>query len=179
MPTSTKMPGRSGALTSILRHLLPGQELAHDERDEAPAAAQLALDAGALVVGERDDLGERVQRVVDALGLLGGQQGAPVQLVAADDLAEPVEDAPARRRGEAGAMRLLSAERRVALALDHLHLVQLGAERAEDADLPGAEQQRAAGEDAAGLALALERAHACSGLARPRWARMNSTASAG
>ena len=62
----------------------------------------LADDARALVVGQRQDLRERVERRIDVVGLLGDEHGAPVGLVAGDDDAETVEDAPPRRGDHAG-----------------------------------------------------------------------------
>ena len=141
------------------RHLLPGQELAHDDGDEAAAAAQLAFDAGAFVVGQGDDAGEGVQRVAHVGRLLGRQQRAPVQLVAADDDAGAVQDAPARRGDQAGADPVALRQGRVALPLHDLHLIELGAKEPEDANLAGAQQQRAPGEDAGALVLLLDLAH--------------------
>ena len=84
-----------------LRHLVPGQELAHDGRDEGAVAMHLALDPGALVLGQRHDAAERVERCAHVGGLLGDQQGPPVQLVAGEGDAEPVEHPAARRRRSA------------------------------------------------------------------------------
>ena len=97
-----------------LRHLLPGQELAHHGRDEAAVAVHLPLDPRALVLRERDEAGEVVEREAEILGLLGDQQGPPVQLVARHHRAEPVEDAAARRGDQPGADAVLLGERGVA-----------------------------------------------------------------
>ena len=167
VPTSTRIPGRSGGVDLDAGHLVPGQEFAHHQRDEAAAVVQLALQPGPLVVGQRDDAGERVERGGDVGGLLHHQQGAPVQLVAADHGAEPVHDAAARRRDQPGADAVALGQGRVAHALDHLHLVQLGGQHAHDADLACPQDQGAPGEHAVGAGFLL---HAWSGSARPRCA---------
>ena len=123
--------GQVGRVHLDPRHLLPGQELAHDDGHEAAAAAHLALDAGALVVGQRHDAGEGLERRGDVGGLLGDQQGAPVQPVAGDDLALAVQHAAARRRDQPGREAVLLGQRRVALALLDLQPVQPRAEEAE------------------------------------------------
>ena len=117
------------------RHIVPGEELAHHDRDEAAMAAHLALDAATLVFGERHDAGEVVERRSHVAGLLGDQQSAPVQPVAGDHGAEPIQHAPARRRDQPCADPVLLGERGIAAALHHLHLVQPRRQRAEQRHL--------------------------------------------
>ncbi len=59
------MPGRSGAFTSMRAMSSQVRNSRTTTRDEAPAAAQFALDAGALVVGQRHHAAERVQGGAD------------------------------------------------------------------------------------------------------------------
>ena len=66
-------------------------------------AVHVALDARALVVGRAARCARKASSVAPTfVGLLGDQQGAPVQLVAGDHDAEAVEHAPARRARSAG-----------------------------------------------------------------------------
>ncbi len=69
----------------------------------------LAFDAAPVVVAERHQTAEIVERVADVVGLLGDQQGAPVEPVAGEHLAEPVEHPPARRRHRRALIRFSSA----------------------------------------------------------------------
>ena len=94
--------GQVGRVDLDPRHFLPGQEFAQDDGDEAAVAAHLALDPRLFVVAERDDPREGLERRAEVGGLLGHQQGAPVQPVARDHLAVAVQHAPARRRRTAG-----------------------------------------------------------------------------
>ena len=121
-----------------------------------------------------------VERRADIGGLLGDQQGAPVQLVAGDHGAEAVQDAAARRRDQPRADPVLLGQRGVARALDHLHLVEPRRRAPPSSrDLAAHQQQGAAGEDAACVGVS-RRIRPAPGSATVRWARdRTGSASAG
>ena len=100
------------------------EEIPHHHRNEAAVPVHLTHDARPFVVGQRHDLRERVERCVDVVGLLGDQHGAPVHLVAGNDDAEAVEQAPAWRGDHAGADAVLVGQRRIARGFGDLHLVE-------------------------------------------------------
>ncbi|CAM3768583.1 hypothetical protein ROMU108268_02570 [Roseomonas mucosa] len=143
------------------RHLVPGQEVADGDGDEAAAAADVALDAGLLVVLQGQQLREGLQHRRHVARRFRGQQGAPVQPVGGDDLAVAVHDAAARRRQEAGGDAVLLRQRGVAVALVHLQPVQAVAEEAQPAELDAAQHQGATGEDGAPPLLLAPAAHGC------------------
>ena len=122
-------------------------------------AVHFALDARPLVVAERHDARETVERRRHVVGLLGDQQRAPVELVAGDHGAEAVQHAPARRRDQPRADPVLVGQRGVAGALDHLHLVEPAASPPSSADLAAHQQQGAAGEDAGAAGITLMVSH--------------------
>jgi hypothetical protein len=153
VPTSTLMPGQVRRVQLDARHLLPGQELAQRDGHEAAAAAHLALDPRLLLVRQRHDAGEGLERRAHIRRLFRDQQGAPVLLVAGDHPSLPVQHAAARGGEEAGGEAVLLGQRRIALALLHLQLVQAVTEEAEQAELRDAERDGAAREAAAGAFL--------------------------
>ncbi len=169
--------GQIGGVDLDRRHLVPAEELAHHDGNEPSVAVHLAFDASTLVLGERHDAAEIVQRGGYVGGLLGDQQRPPVQLVAGNHGAGAVQHAPARRGDQAGADPVLLGQRGVAAAILHLHLVQASREHAECGDLCAHHQQGAAGEHAGPAGFAQHQAR--SGSATVRWARMHRVASAG
>ncbi len=145
--------GQVGRIHLNARHLLPGQELAHDDGHEAPAAAHVALDARALRIRQRHDAVEGLEHRRDVARLLGDEQRAPVEAVAGDHAALPVQHAPARGREQPRGDAVLLRERRVLRAFLDLQAPQPRGEEAEDAELQPAQRQRAAREDVAALLL--------------------------
>ena len=140
-------------------HLVPGQEVADGDGDEATAAADVALDAGLLVILQGQEPGEGLQHRRHVARGLGRQQGAPVQTVGGDDLPVAVHDAAARRRQQAGGDAVLLRQRGIAVALVHLQPVQAVAEEAQPTELDAAQHQGAAGEDGAAALLLPPAAH--------------------
>lgn len=94
-------PGQIRCIDLQQRHLVPGQEVADGDGNEAAAAADIALDAGLLVILQRQQLREGLQHRRHVARGFRGQQGPPVQPVGGDDLAIAVHDPAARRREEA------------------------------------------------------------------------------
>jgi hypothetical protein len=127
--------GQVGRVDLQPSHFLPGQELFYHQWDVAAVAAQFALDPGPVVIRERNESGEIVERETDILGLLGHQQRPPVQLVVGHHHAGAIKQSRPRRRGQAGTDAVGVGQHGIALPVDHLHLIQLGAQQAERAHL--------------------------------------------
>jgi hypothetical protein len=110
--------GQVGRVHLDPRHLLPGQELAHDDGHEAAAAAHLALDARALMVGRAGRCFEKVSSVAPTSAVCSATSRArQFSRLPATTLPVAVEHAPARRGEQPGRDAVLLGQRRVALAL--------------------------------------------------------------
>ena len=144
-----------GRIDLDARHIVPGQEVAQQNGNEAPAVLEVALDAGAVVVGQRHDLAEARQGRGDVAGFFGQQHGAPVQRVAGQHLAETVQDARARGRHQTRADAVALGQRGIARTLFDLHAVELHAQHAECRRLPRHDDERPAGKHGGAFAFAL------------------------
>jgi hypothetical protein len=126
----------------------PVQILAHRDRHEGPAPARLGQHLQRALVGQGDQPAEIAERRPEILGLLGNHQDPVGRRVAGERCAVPVEDPAARRRQEPMIDAVLVGEQGILVGRDHLQIVEPAGQQAEQAELAGAEQERAAGEAA-------------------------------
>jgi hypothetical protein len=157
-------------------HLVPGQKLADEHRDELTLAVQFPVDASSLGFAKRQQCGKRVQGRRHIVSLLGDQHGAPVGAAAGQDRPEPIQDPAAWRRHHPRADTVLVGQSGVAGTVADLHLVKPNAQPAKNGDLTAHHEQRTPGEDAHRFDVAL---HARSGSAIERCAAAEGTANRG
>ena len=101
------------------------------DRPETRRAARGRQDALAFAVADRDKLAQAVQRRVEIAGLLGHNQHAVAVAVLGERLAEPVQDAAARRGNEQEVELVVVRHQAVAFRLQDLKCVETRRERAE------------------------------------------------
>ena len=135
--------GQIGRVDLDLRDFLPRQVLADRDRDELLLAPGLAQDPLAIVVFDRHQPSDFVQRPVEIQRRLRHQDQPIVEPVLGENLAEPVEDAAPRRRQKLHVDAVLVGENLIALGVDDLKLIEPPGE-------PGRQQRlRAAHDDGA------------------------------
>ena len=172
--------GEIGGVGLDRGHLVPVEKILDEDRDEALVAGDGAVEVGALVSGQGENLLETVERCGGVGGLLDHQQRAPVLPVAGEGDAETIDDLAADRGDEAAGDAVAAGKEREMTALQHLHLVEPAGEQGEAAEFGGGDEGGAAGEGGAGLVRVAEKPRhaAWSGSAMPRWAagsRMRAT----
>ena len=132
--------GEVGRVDLDLGDLLPRQVLAHRDGHELLVAPGLAQHPLAVVVLDRHELGDFVQRLVKVQRRLGHQDQPIVEPVLGKHLAEAVEDAAPRRRQELHVDAVLVGQDLVALGVDDLELIETPGE-------PGGQQRLRAADD--------------------------------
>ena len=154
--------GQVGRVDLDLRDLLPGQVLADRDGDELLLAPGFAQDPVAIVILDRHQRRDFVQRPVEVQRGLRHHDQAVVQPVLRKNLAEAVEDAAPCRRHELHVDAVLVGEHRVALRFDDLELIEAPGEACRQQRLNPAHDDGAAREQvgASGLATHLSRAAA-------------------
>ena len=134
----------------------------HDHRRIAGgdvAAAQLAQQPGLLDLAEVEDQVEAIDQQLDAATAIRRRHGAEVVAVDGERPAGAVEDQPARRRQQAEVDAVLFGQRREALGIDHLELVEPAGQGRQQDRLGAAQQQRPPREQARSFAVAFAVAH--------------------
>ncbi len=84
-----------------------------------------------------------VERRIEVAGLLGDDDDPIILPVIGEADAEPIEDAPARRRQQPQIDAVLVGQDAVAVAVEDLQLVQAPGESADERDLSAGEDRRA------------------------------------
>ena len=143
---------------------LPGEILRHRHRHELLVHGDVVQHALLLLVAEQDHLADRVQRRLDALGgLFGDQQHAIVAPVVGELDAEAVHDAAARRRDQALGDAVVLGLDLVLVAVADLQLIEAARQHREHRRHATAHPHRAAGEGGvAALVLLVEQRHQMS-----------------
>jgi hypothetical protein len=134
-----------GRVDAEAAHLLPGEVLAHRDRHEGAPAMRLAQHALHVMLAEVDQVRELEQRRLHPVGvvrLLGHEDEAVVLNVDRQIVAVAVGDEASGRRQQAEVDAVLLRQNLVALALDHLQVVEPRAQPAQQQHLAAEQQGR-------------------------------------
>ena len=101
-------------------HFLPGQEFAQDHGHKTAIAANIAFDPRLFIILQGHDAGEGFDGGGDISRLFRDQKCPPMQLIAGNHIAAPIQDASTRRGEKPGADTVFFSECRVAPAFFNL-----------------------------------------------------------
>ena len=139
--------GQVGRVDLDLRDLVPRQVLADRDGDESLLAPGLAQDPLAVVVLDRHQRCDFVQRLVEIQRCLGDNDQPIIQPVLRKHLAEAVEDAAPRRWQKLHVDAVLVREHLIALGIHDLKLIEAPGEAGRQQRLRATHDDRAARED--------------------------------
>ncbi len=126
--------------------LFPAQVLAHGNRHEGAAPADLAQDAPPLMVRHLDQPVEPFQHLLDVVGLLRHDDDTVILHVDGQRHATPVEHPAARRRQQAQADPVLVGQHAIPAQFDDLQVIHAGGESGEQDGLPAGQNHGPPGE---------------------------------
>lgn len=130
------------------RHVVPGQELMQGDGDVFMNMPQVAFDPGAVMLVQRNDLGETFDNGRNIRRLFGHQKRAPAHLVICQRHAETIMDRAPRRSEEAFAGPVALGKLAQMATIHDLQSVEAPPQRSQNPGLHGHDQQRTACEDA-------------------------------